>query len=627
MGKYVIVFLTMLMAFFGAFSAKTDITTTANQENARYTQYLSSATYDASSQMSEEAEEGVMMPTTESRQRVVNTFFNSLALNFGYDTDEDIQRLKAYVPVVAMIDTDGYYICYNIAAKNANGAVELHHAITPINTWAETYDGVTVRYYLGNKVEVISKDQSTVRNGNYSDVLQWFVDKGSAQAATTNILKSHFSFDDKKKFITYRNSVIIPKMQDTIEYYINKQNKVAADVQPNYIWEMPTTKTDDWVRVLENPTCIAFLQGIRQTNAEHYLNIYSLGGGEVKLTNGVFYTDNEGTNDREYSEINGSNKTGYVTSQQQAAQAGGNMSDYANGDAAKDQENQEKKENASDAMLSELVEHHHWFTAGNLVRLDSAGHYGANAGQDVWQGTTAGNGCYTSPLYHQHNDTCYGDVTVKQKHEHTDACYADRYHGAHKMPSGGAITKNGNCTKKGGCYTIERTENINGTNTIVYAPSCGYWQLTHKFTVEQCIANSSEYQTAIQYLPDYRKTYLTMENVKASIKALNPAATPSDEQLKATLQTRIDEAIKKSIEGKDLTCGKTEGELYDVTLHTTVCGKYEPGERLRDASYNYIIENGTYKTSSGTIDGYKLGCGLNEGEKITKKQAETKNRH
>ena len=91
MPKFVIVFLALLYSFFGIYSATQDITTTASTKNTEYTQYLTTAVHDAAKEMKQSVDGSVAMPDTTAREKVMNTFYNSLAMNFGYDTEEDVK--------------------------------------------------------------------------------------------------------------------------------------------------------------------------------------------------------------------------------------------------------------------------------------------------------------------------------------------------------------------------------------------------------------------------------------------------------------------------------------------------------------------------------------------------------
>ena len=474
MSKYTIVFLTVLMCMFGIYNFTTDIGVTSNIKNTQYANYLTTATHDAAKEMSSEATNSITLPTQSDRARVVNTFYRSLMMDFNYTTQEDEQKLHAYVPVIAMIDTNGYYICYNENYKESTG-VTMRSVITTINTWTKTVqDGsVTylIRYYLGHNVDVTvipaSGEQKTY-SGSYGEVYQ--------KLGSPSVLKdlgfdsteaaNRGTADTDAKFEKYQRAVIIPDIQQKIEYYINNHNKVATSYATNYTFEMPQTSNDDWVRLIQNPTVIAFLQGVRVSNTQDYLNIYSLGGGEVKKQNFTTYTTDAGGNTT-YTEGSSAGAGGYVPGSNAAAQNGGTAQDNTSKTKATVSHVHVGNPNTyggcytvpvfhtHDSSCYTVVDHVHYNRLGIAVpdsymldtnRLGETPLTARDAkGNKIYvdDGTAESKEiqtCYTVPVYHQHTDDCYeiiyhhhtGNPTTGGRcygeavyHQHTAACYSN----------------------------------------------------------------------------------------------------------------------------------------------------------------------------------------------------------
>lgn len=398
MSKYILAFLTMILVFFGIYSMSVDVASQAAVKNNQYQNYLTTATYDASKTMQQSMTDGIAMPTEADRKKVVKTFFNSLAMDFGYTTTEDMNRLHVYVPVVALIDTDGYYIVYNYEGKvtSEDGSESVHKllsVITSINTWATNLSGdkgtYAVRYYLGHKVSVITPDGDEY-TGEQEEVLKELNQYSSADA---DKFKTELGFredpkassDAMKTFESKRNMVIIQETEEKIEYYINQHNNLAKSYGTSYTFSMPETKQDDWIRMVENPTCIAFLQGMQVSNSTDYLNIYSLSGGELSKNSGISFDDADGTKqyyDNKKNPLSSSDTSGYMPNESSVAKAGDTVNDtHTTSDA--------QKENTSEVKHGgDTGEHYH----NGTLTGDIASLYG---------------GCYLTPVFHQHTDSCY----------------------------------------------------------------------------------------------------------------------------------------------------------------------------------------------------------------------------
>ena len=183
MSKYLLAFLSVVLITFGIYSFTTDINTAAETKNSQYASYLAAATHDAAKEIQSETTGNVSMPTASDRERVANTFFNSLKLDFGYTTEEDMQKLHIYVPVLAMIDSDGYYICFNQQYADEAGHMVVTESITPINTWTKQSGNYIARYYLGNNLDVTETgDTSQMYSGTYDFVYEQLKDSADTDA-------------------------------------------------------------------------------------------------------------------------------------------------------------------------------------------------------------------------------------------------------------------------------------------------------------------------------------------------------------------------------------------------------------------------------------------------------------
>jgi len=586
MSKYVIIFMTLLVSFFGVFSSQTDMQTAASIKNRQYTSYLASATTDAASEMASETKEANTLPYKSSREKVVNTFFSSLAINFGYDTKEDMTKLRMYVPVIAMIDTDGYYVAYNKDFMSADGVPSLESAITTINTWTAVKPHLTVRYYLGNKVDITTNNGKFISDtyaNVYSEIKK--LNKNGGYSLYQSELEA-LGFNDKDKFEHYRNETIIQDIQDKVEYYINNQNKVAAALQPEYIFEMPLTKTDDWVRVLENPTVIAFMQGVRISDSKRYLNIYSLGGGEVKRNKIIgFDSAKQYKYDSNGNLIAETNIEGYVNNQGDVSGSG----NYINYDTYEKTIRSDGDEVYTGGGQKEALE---------KEAEERSAHVHHHTGSPI-----SGGGCYV-PVYHtEHNENCY--ETIKHvhtdacygmvSHVHTDECYRTVYH-HHSIPAGGSLTAQGNCTVKGGCFTRETTEN----SVTVYAPTCAKWAYDGNADTESArLAGLSAAQRKLVDESSIRASF----DAAISAGMLHLTGDELEAYVKKTLKENYEALKNNSIESRDLICGHETGDRVKST--TPTCGKTE----------GQVTESRLRCTKgSGDIDHYEIGCGYEEGQ-------------
>ena len=591
MSKYLLAFLSVVLITFGIYSFTTDINTAAETKNSQYASYLAAATHDAAKEIQSETTGNVSMPTVSDRERVANTFYNSLKLDFGYTTEEDMQKLHIYVPVLAMIDSDGYYICFNQQYADETGHMAVTESITPINTWTKQSGNYIARYYLGNNLDVTETgDTSQMYSGAYDFVYEQLKDSADADAlASLGLTGKEEDFQEAKR------SVIIEDIQQKIEYYINQNNDFAAEYTPSYTFTMPQTDNDDWTRLIENPTCIAFLQGIRVTNGRDYLNIYSIGGGEVKKQTVVGFTDSDTSKTYNTAGVD-KDSDGYVPTSKAAAK------DASDGDTIINKE---------PTTVEDLVPHKHW---GNPSVTRSSDEIG----------------CYTKPVYHVHTTECY----TRFNHRHfdqdgnelnesvewvgTDGKYYDKNN--REIPKSLAVRSgvdaHADYKRKVNCFKGE----VHHTHT----DAC-YKIKYHKHT------NSCYRETVISYKNGQP---VTAKVLTCGYYAYDPDTDTlldlTDEEQKALDDGALTRQyfIERAIEGKELVCGKTEGDLVGYRKSCNKKdGAFESQELAcgRHALTDDEISGDESKMTVNDIDHYEIGCGYKDGQMVPKSVAETIN--
>lgn len=206
------------MTLFLAFHIGVERDTIYSQQTEEYTRHLTRAVKAAVSS-NEYEKDGQMMylfNDEEKRQKAVNLFFSTLeqGLNYVYDSNYK-DELKTHVPVLALIDADGYYIVYNAPYRTADGSVAFQSTITPINTWSNTSknNDYYIRYYLSDYVEVYDMRTDKFISGSYAKVYR--------ELGQPVGLKDFASEED---FQAAKNDTVIQEIQNNIEHYINEYN-------------------------------------------------------------------------------------------------------------------------------------------------------------------------------------------------------------------------------------------------------------------------------------------------------------------------------------------------------------------------------------------------------------------
>lgn len=240
----------------------------------------------------------------EAREKAVETFFEVFTKSIGATTKNDSYFYARYlVPVVAMVDNDGYYLMYS-KTVNAGQGDEYQDVITPINTWNEQIGNFIVRYYLIDSYVVVT---DTGSNQEYKGIPADVYEKMGQDYTVSYIASTLNYLNDAAEFKQRKNDIILSTLQSQINYMINTHNTFYNKYDVNYSFVMPQLK-GDFQDVLEGPTFLAFEQGNQIVDTSREVsNIYALASADL-VGYKFYYIVNEG-GDKYYHDANCSHLT------------------------------------------------------------------------------------------------------------------------------------------------------------------------------------------------------------------------------------------------------------------------------------------------------------------------------
>lgn len=294
--NFAIIFMGIALCLSIVVFLNVDITQKVNTENVEYANKLTSAVWDAAKTMKRENLEtyGHIWHNRNDLNETMDVFYNSLVYSFNWDTQGRLSEMALYTPVVCLIDEDGYYISHNVVFDET-GVVSIpdsaneRYGLTGLNTWTKTYGGVILQFYLSDRVTVYARDGKEY-SGNRYDVYDELCRAypGGYEPTYLAFIVNDPAYNKEK------NELIIREINSQCEYYINNHNIIGDDYEMKYTFEMPEISGEEWMRLLEHPTVISFLQGYTSAADNRLLNVYALAGGEITVN--YHYFIEAGTN-------------------------------------------------------------------------------------------------------------------------------------------------------------------------------------------------------------------------------------------------------------------------------------------------------------------------------------------
>ena len=212
-----------------------------------------------------------------NKDAAASQFYESLSANFGVSGNGQAEnRLKGYIPVILITDTDGFYINYSNTYVS-NGETLLDQKWTEKIPYAYQDGNLIYRFTLGAYVTLYDKSTNAIYDGEYKDL--------AAQFPGT-IMANDETFD------TIRRNAIIGAIEQSMNYYINLHNSIAYQYGITYQFWLPQIDKTDWYRTIDDISMLVIFQGYPYTPASmDTYNRYALGGARITKLKAYYITE------------------------------------------------------------------------------------------------------------------------------------------------------------------------------------------------------------------------------------------------------------------------------------------------------------------------------------------------
>lgn len=210
----------------------------------------------------------------------VNQFYESLFSNFGVIGNGQAEnKLKEYIPVILITDTDGFYINYSDTYV-LNGETLLGQKWTEKMPYAYQDGNLIYSFTLGTYVTLYNKSTNAIYEGEYKDLAAQFPE---------TIMTNDETFD------IIRRNTIIGAIEQSMNYYINLYNKIASQYGITYQFWLPQIDKTDWYRTIDDISMLVVFQGYPYTPASmDTYNRYALGGARITKSKIYYITEENG---------------------------------------------------------------------------------------------------------------------------------------------------------------------------------------------------------------------------------------------------------------------------------------------------------------------------------------------
>lgn len=251
------------------------------------------------------AADDIMLSTNDytasvSRKKCSDNFYRALYAGFNVlDGSEEQQRLiDLYVPVFAMVDTDGITVQH---CEMVNG--EFTKVWGQKRIYSKTYDqevgavanqylSYSVIYTLDSTITVLVDDKQYT--GKWSDLKKLYAESTKDEDKDISLVMGSKIFESDNSFRLERGSAVTDNIIDVFEYYVNRHNDIARQFGISYTFTVPSSARSDLARSIESTSFICLFQGypLGQGTSEEY-STFALAGTRIAKNQQYVVTKDE----------------------------------------------------------------------------------------------------------------------------------------------------------------------------------------------------------------------------------------------------------------------------------------------------------------------------------------------
>lgn len=280
-----ILFVIIILPFVQILRIQTDNLQSTAYRSMVIDRYLDAAVEDASEAM---IMRGSGQKVSVSREKALSAFCNTLYANFNVLGNKLAQdNLMLYVPVIVLVDYDGYWVYSAESYLNSEGNMEEKMVWKPKKAYTHVSNGYTYVFTLDSHVKVLENATNIFYEGTRQDL--------------KDVLAEDLILDEEL-FEAVRTRTIIEAIKKDVNDAINAHNSYAVRFGITYRFSPPSISDGDWYRNIDDIGFLAFFQGVPIGLGGERYNSFALGASRIirrenyyiqQDTNGLYYYHRE----------------------------------------------------------------------------------------------------------------------------------------------------------------------------------------------------------------------------------------------------------------------------------------------------------------------------------------------
>lgn len=202
---------------------------------------------------------------TTDKDKAVDSFFSSMFASLGILSDPVSQeRLRVYVPVIAVTTEDGYYLMYNDEYTGVDGYSYISRRWTEKMPYAYEDDSFIYRFTLSSDFSVYDKNNLLDSSGQVKmfELSALGIRSEDQYAGLRTQLDSNSFLLSEEDYLLVKQQTIISSIEKDLSWYVSRNNEIASRFGITYRLSLPVTDSSEWAKTLEGPGIIIIFQGM-----------------------------------------------------------------------------------------------------------------------------------------------------------------------------------------------------------------------------------------------------------------------------------------------------------------------------------------------------------------------------
>ncbi len=256
-----IIFACVFICFSIVWGINTVTLNSINEINRKYNQAVDNAVTDGLYMFVElDDGENIKYNVEESKKQ----FFMTLGLNLNMSME--INRLEEYVPVLCYMLPEGFYIYHNSYIQDSSNNMVRDYVLSDFYNYYKEDQYYEYCFTLSNEIWIRDKKTKEEYQGKPESVMEY---------CDADFMKNNEEFERVRK------NTIVESVMDKITYYANEHNLYGKEMGLKYEFMIPDINDAAWVRTIDNPGIIAFVQGFPYGGNKGTFSKVAFGGARL----------------------------------------------------------------------------------------------------------------------------------------------------------------------------------------------------------------------------------------------------------------------------------------------------------------------------------------------------------